>query len=137
MHATPSRKSFRLAARDAMLGLGLFFAFGWGLLGTPSAVYLMGGAASAAELSRVAAFTGPMATADSITQVAARPGTTGSVTTVPGPDRATALTLLAGVFAVLFAFNLAFFRHLRNVYVSPPGRPRTAAEGWSRRKPRA
>lgn len=137
MNATPSRKSFRYAARDAMLGLALFFAFAWGLLGTPSLSHLPGNAATAAEMARVAAFTGPMATADAVTEVAATTVASGSPRAATGPSRATTLALLAGVFAVLFAFNLAFFRHLRNVYVTPHKRRTPPTNLWSNTKTRA
>ncbi len=107
-----------------LLGLSLFVAFAYGLLGAPNfSESRTFGQANAAEMARVAAFTGPIAASSQVETVATRPAILVSdritIGAGPGPSQATATLLLAGVFGVLFAFNLAFFRHLRRVYVAP------------------
>ncbi|MGQ0671921.1 MAG: hypothetical protein ACT4N2_03445 [Hyphomicrobium sp.] len=118
--AATAKPVHRVAA-DAGLGLVLFVAFAIGLLGAPSfSDMLTGGQARAADLARVAAFTGPTLPS-AIEPAAVRPAIL--ISTRGGlqaqSSSTSAIALLAGVFAVLFAFNLAFFRHLRRVYVTP------------------
>ena len=124
MNVISSPKPVRRAAADAILGLTLFVVFAIGLLGAPNfSDFTTSGQAKAAEMARVAAFTGPISTVGKVEHDAIRPAILVSARTAtsagPGPSRMTAIGLLAGVFAVLFAFNLAFFRHLRRVYAAP------------------
>lgn len=116
-------KPVHRVAVDAGLGLVLFVAFAMGLLGAPNfSDVLTGGQARAADLARVAAFTGPTLPS-AIEPAAARPAILLSARSGPvqGTSSTSAIALLAGVFAGLFAFNLAFFRHLRRVYVITDG----------------
>jgi hypothetical protein len=124
MNVIPSPRPVRRAATDAILGLFLFVAFAFGLLGAPRLSEITtSGQANAAEMARIAAFTGPIAASSPVETAATRPAILVSARADfmadPGPSRTTAILLLAGVFAVLFAFNLAFFRHLRRAYTPP------------------
>jgi hypothetical protein len=131
MNMTPSPRPVRRAAADAVLGLTLFVAFAFGLMGAPNLSDLTHSTqATAAEMAKVAAFTGPLATESQFEKAAIRPAIL--VTVKPDIAAATvnqpaAFSLLAAVFAALFAFNLAFFRHLRRVY-AVPARPRRVVQ---------
>lgn len=131
-------KPMRRAAADAVLGLSLFLAFAFGLLGSPSLTDFTSSQASAAEMARVAAFTGPLVHATAAETAAAKPAILVSARAdlLSGPGRTTAVLLLAGVFTILFAFNLAFFRHLRQVYASPRRRASSNPGQWSGAGPR-
>lgn len=120
MRQTPNPRAVRRAVIDAGLGLGLFLALAVGLLGASGLGLTAASQASAAEMARVAAFTGPLATNSAIETAAAKPAILVSQpSTGTDADRTGAMVLLAAVFAALFSFNLAFFRHLRRVYAAP------------------
>jgi hypothetical protein len=118
MNLKPTQRPMRRAAADVVLGLALFLAFAFGLIGArlDDASH---GQANAAELARVAAFTGPMGAKSATVTVAAKPAILLTTGTPAASGQTSAMLLLAAVFAVLFAFNLAFFRHLRRVYAAP------------------
>jgi hypothetical protein len=118
-----TRRLIARTAFDAAAGLVVFFL-----------IALLAGA-SAGSADGLARFDNPLPLGDDrpVPAVAA----SGVQTAVPlppsgvskllaGPDRGTALYLLAAVFSALVAFNLAFFRHLRRVYAAPP----TREDGW-------
>lgn len=128
MMKTTSNRPLRRAFGDAALGLALFVAFTVGLLCAPNLGLTRSTSANAADLARIAAFTGPIAVESAVETVAARPAIlvssrAGSATfSADAPGRAMAIGLLALAFTVLFSFNLAFFRHLRRVYAEPAKR---------------
>lgn len=66
----------------------------------------------------------PTATAASVAAIAV-PAIHGAGT-FPQPDQRLALILLAAVFSAMAAFNLAFFRHLRQVGAATPRSRRTS-----------
>lgn len=123
-----TNRPLRRAFADAALGLTLFVAFTVGLLCAPHLGLTRSTSANAAELARIAAFTGPIATQSVVETVAMRPAIlvstrAGSASiSANAPGRAITLGLLAMAFTVLFSFNLAFFRHLRRVYADPSKR---------------
>lgn len=126
---TINKTSIRRIATDAAFGLAVYMVLAIGLLGAPS---LDGGSwgtnAHAGQAVRVEAFTGPMAeTGSNVTFSLQSQLLTPGVASAPTPAQMGTLVGLGAVFAALFAFNLAFFRHLRRVYVAP----RRRRDGWS------
>jgi hypothetical protein len=117
MPLTKADKPVRRAVIDAALGLLVFLAFTYVILGASASPMTQAGRAQAAEAARITAFTGPMVDTD-LAPIAVRPAVETPVRSVvlAGGSSGSALALLGGVFAVLFAFNLAFFRHLKHIY---------------------
>ena len=126
----------RRAAVDVTIGLGVFIAFAGVISGIPSLSDLVSVPAEAGELAKAAAHSVTLSSPVVIeTKVAAAPSFMVEAS-AKEPGRALALMLLAGVFTALFAFNLAFFRHLSRAYASPRRQPRKWLP-WSVPKGRA
>lgn len=110
-------------AKDAAAGLAIYMVLAVGLLGAPSFGESTWGNAHAAGLGRVKVFTGPMADAGSTVALTVHsPLLVPRSSTKPSTAHVGTVVALGAVFAALFAFNLAFFRHLRRVYVAPRSR---------------
>lgn len=119
MSQIPASKTLRRAALDAGIGLTLFLSLAFGLLEASDFGFTGSNPAEAAEISRIAAST-DLSTFISPVELAAakQPISSDQTSLAAAPDRG-AVFLLAAVFAALFSFNLAFFRHLRRVYAKP------------------
>ena len=103
-------------ALDAALGLSFFVMAAIAVAGTARLTHWASSAAHAGGLIQVVQQAKIEAKAQQVTAVAMR----------IEPARATAETgtvmpvaILSGVFALMFAFNLAFFRHIRQAYRAP------------------
>ncbi len=122
----PPARLLRQAARDAGLGILVFLALAF------AATFERddSGAAVISGSFHAPAYALSFAADDPIATHATRPvmpATSERLTPrrpswqapALGPERMAALALLGALFAAVFAFNAAVFRHLRRVYASP------------------
>jgi hypothetical protein len=107
--------AYRLAA-DAALGLSFFVLALVTIIGTARLTHWASSAAYAGGIIQVVQQPKVAATSEQVTAVALR----------LQPAKASAeagklmsVAILSGVFALMFAFNLAFFRHIRKAYRAP------------------
>jgi len=120
-NARPARFALRTAA-DVIAGLVLFIAFAVALgapdrSGEAAHILTAGLTTSAGELLSFSLDDNPLLAAAVATAVPL-PKSSDLVSSAI-PDRDNAMLLLACVFSLIVAFNLAFVRHLRRVYASP------------------
>jgi hypothetical protein len=122
--AGPLRLALRTAA-DVFIGLILFVTFVLALSAherTAAATHRLGDllaiSSSAGDLLKFSLDDSPLMAAAVV--ATAVPVPQGTAFTVPHqtPKNA-AIMLLGGIFSLIVAFNLAFFRHLRREYASP------------------
>ena len=129
-----SKPLYRFAA-DLVLGFGFFVLLAIAVAGTArltqvaSGVAHAGGLVQALQDSDIVA--GPSLVQPATVALAPPPHAKR-----PDAGSVVAFAVLATVFALMFAFNLAFFRHLRTAYASPRGAKRRWAK-WSARRPQA
>ena len=114
----PVKLLTRRALGDVITGLAIFMIFAGALSGVPRLSDLLAMPAHAGELAKAAAHSVTIST-PAVVEVKATAPSFMVEASAKQPGRAIALTVLAGVFTALFAFNLAFFRHLRRAYASP------------------
>ena len=103
-----------------MLGLGLFAVLAVGLAGDPRTWSATSAAASDTAITRAIDMTSPPGPAAENSMVAAllrAPAIAADLAS--GPGRGSAILILGLTFSLMFAFNLALWRHLRRVYASP------------------
>ena len=122
--AGPLRLVLRTAA-DVFIGLILFAVFALAVSAherTSAATHRLGGllsiSSSAGELLKFSLDDSPLIAAAVVATAVPVP----QYSAFSAPRRTTtngAILLLAGVFSLIVAFNLAFFRHLRREYASP------------------
>lgn len=108
------RRNLWRGLRDLALGAGLFVILSLGLAGHPSHGLCSPAAASEGVATVIEAISAGGAGADDAVVAA--------LTSRVGPARAgrrEELFILGLSFALMFAFNLAIWRHLRRVYASP------------------
>jgi len=111
-------KSIAWIGADVAIGLGLFCLI-VGLVGTervtaPAAPFsdLLAISVNAAEITKLPGESEAIARAAGLVKSAV-PVTTESSSLIRFTDQKTAMWMLAAIFSAVFAFNLAFLRHLR------------------------
>lgn len=130
MVASPVLRRFRRFAADVIAGLAVFVFIV--SVATPNCSTA---AAQTADLIALSATAGeatsdlvrdPAATAASVAAIAVPTLPTTGSGMFSQPNQGIALILLAAVCSAMVAFNLAFFRHLREVSAAAPRSRRTA-----------
>jgi hypothetical protein len=109
---------------DITIGLILFVTFALALSAherTSAATHRLGSllsvSSSAGDLLKFSLDDNPLIAAAVVATAVPVPQTAFSAP--HPPTKGNAILLLAGVFSMIVAFNLAFFRHLRREYASP------------------
>ena len=120
----PLRLVVRTTA-DITIGLILFVTFALALGAherTSAATHRLGGllsvSSSAGDLLKFSLDDSPLIAAAVVATAVPVPQTA-AFSAPHSPTKGNAILLLAGVFSMIVAFNLAFFRHLRREYASP------------------
>lgn len=110
---------------DTLIGLALFLTFAFAFstyerssLATHRLSDILAVSSSAGDLLKFSLDDSPLLAA-AVVATAVPVQHTGVPAVLPHTTRKTAFALLAGIFSLLVAFNLAFFRHLRREYASP------------------
>ncbi|MFM9942353.1 MAG: hypothetical protein ACKVP7_22955 [Hyphomicrobiaceae bacterium] len=106
----------RQVLRDLGYGLGTFLLL-MAVLGAPSDTWTLSRASAADHLAAraIAATSPPSAGSENAVLGAVLHG----ARPLQRPQQPTAMIVLGLTFTLIFAFNLAFWRHLRRVYASP------------------
>jgi hypothetical protein len=112
-------------AADALIGLVLFLTFAFAISAyerTSAATHRLGDilavSSSAGDLLKFSLDDSPLIAAAVVATAVPVPQS-GAMDGLPHTPKETAFALLAGIFSVLVALNLAFFRHLHREYASP------------------
>jgi hypothetical protein len=113
--STTRRRHFWLAARDALLGFGIFAVLALAICGGIPGLSNEA-AASDALISEALALSSPPGAVTENALIAALVGAPSLAAALP---RRIDFVVLAATFALMFAMNLAIMRHLRRVYASP------------------
>lgn len=117
-------RTVRRTALDVGIGLAIFTLLAFAISFDKSAVNppafsdLLSISANAAELTTATDKTDALAEAAYIVKAAVPVPPTASDGVFRNTTGATAMTLMAAIFSLLFAFNVAFFRHLRSQYAA-------------------
>jgi hypothetical protein len=122
--AGPLRLVLRTVA-DLLIGLILFLSFVLALSAherTVAATHRLGDlfsvSSKAGELLKYSLADSPLMAAAVVARAVPVPHSA-TFSATRHPKKSVAIVLLGGIFSMIVAFNLAFFRHLRREYASP------------------